>query len=229
MIKVLHNKKFTGRFKPLNQKDFKTKVVADLGYPISPRNRRLTLECIDCTKEFDTDLSQAKRTGRCKSCSNRKNNIEHGMTNHAMFSVWNSMMYRCNNKKSSSYKNYGAIGIQVSKEFRDVKTFISYVEHLPNYGKHKVELDRVDNSIGYRRGNLRWTTRSIQTCNSRILRSTNTSGYRGVSKKDGKWVARIGINNKSIHIGTFDAAKLAGRAYDEYVTKHKLNHTVNGV
>lgn len=59
-----------------------------------------------------------------------------------------------------------------------------------------------------RKSNLRVATKSQN--NSNIKRkSNNTSGYTGVKyeKRSGKWKAQISINNKRIHLGTFDCVE----------------------
>lgn len=50
---------------------------------------------------------------------------------------------------------------------------------------------------------------------SRILRKTNTSGYRGIAKGGkGNWYAHIRTGKRNIHLGTFSSAEEAARAYD---------------
>ena len=46
--------------------------------------------------------------------------------------------------------------------------------------------------------------------------ANNTSGFKGVDRKKraGKWCARIMINQKAIHLGTFGTAQEAADAYD---------------
>jgi hypothetical protein len=66
------------------------------------------------------------------------------------------------------------------------------------------------------RENLRLSTSSQNKIN-RPLQSNNTSGYRGVdySKRHNKWTARIKINGKYTHIGSYESAELAAAAYDK--------------
>ncbi|GAB4486532.1 MAG: hypothetical protein OHK0019_00360 [Saprospiraceae bacterium] len=65
---------------------------------------------------------------------------------------------------------------------------------------------------------------------SLVLRSSNTSGFRGVSfdKKGGKWCAIVGHERKLIRLGKFDNPEDAARAYDTkareiYGERAKLN------
>ena len=58
---------------------------------------------------------------------------------------------------------------------------------------------------------------------SRMLRKTNTSGYRGVTqiKRSGKWQASYRHGKKLLHLGTYDTAEDAARAYDQAVIRLK--------
>lgn len=42
----------------------------------------------------------------------------------------------------------------------------------------------------------------------------NTSGYKGVIRSDGRWVAQIKLNGRSRCLGRFDDVVEAARAYD---------------
>jgi len=74
--------------------------------------------------------------------------------------------------------------------------------------------DALDN----RRSNLRLATNSENQFN-RDLPAHNSTGYKGVyratpgSRKP--WQAAITINRRKCHLGTFDTAQEAARAYDE--------------
>lgn len=69
--------------------------------------------------------------------------------------------------------------------------------------------DRGDNRIC----NLRDVTGAVNVQNMRVPRKRNLSGYLGVYASQGKWVARIQINRKTIHIGCFDDPEKAHHAY----------------
>lgn len=77
--------------------------------------------------------------------------------------------------------------------------------------------DAMDN----RRDNLRFGTRS-QNCANQKIRSTNKSGFKGVnfSKEHQKWVARISVNFRRIHLGYFSTAEKAALAYNTAAQKH---------
>ena len=72
-----------------------------------------------------------------------------------------------------------------------------------------INRDPLDN----RRANLRPATRTQQLGNTG-LRSTNTSGYRGVSRtRSGRWGAWIRMHGRSVNLGTFDTPEQASAAY----------------
>ena len=70
--------------------------------------------------------------------------------------------------------------------------------------------------------NLREATRSQNQHNTGI-QCNNSSGYKGVYWKKGinKWVARIMLNNVSMHLGCFSTPE---EAYEVYVSASKKFH-----
>ena len=78
----------------------------------------------------------------------------------------------------------------------------------------KVDVDHINgNRRDNRRCNIRICTRAQNMCNREKL-SNNTSGYKGVSLKDGsRWCAQIKINGRKKHIGCFDTPEQAHAAY----------------
>lgn len=138
------------------------------------------------------------------------------------------MKARCKGSTSHNKKYYTDKGITVCDEWvNDFPAFKAWA--LQNGYNDTLSIDRKDNNSGYSESNCRWSTQSTQVENTRILKSTNTSGYRGVSKNGSKWRARIQVDGKEKSLGTFDNILDAAKAYDSYILENNLNNTINGV
>jgi hypothetical protein len=75
------------------------------------------------------------------------------------------------------------------------------------------EIDHKDgDKTNNRWDNLREATRPQNLWN-RGWNSNNTSGYRGVRLRDGRWHAEIRVNNKVYRLGKFSTPEEASRAY----------------
>lgn len=204
-------------------------LLEDLGmlYPTetSKRKSRFGLYKCHCGNEFKTIISGVN-SRHTKSCGCEKGNKKHNLHNHRLYGTWYMMMQRCNNPKHKYYKDYGGRGIKICSEWLDINNFIN--DMYPTF-KDGLSIDRIDGNGNYEPNNCRWVTQTIQTRNTRKLRNTNKSGYRGVSyfKRDDKWKAQIRVDSKVINLGCFKDKIDAAKAYDNYVIDNKLEHTLN--
>jgi hypothetical protein len=97
------------------------------------------------------------------------------------------MIRRCENPKSSYYRDYGGRGIQVCDRWRaSVLAFIDDMGKCPD----GMELDRVDNDGNYEPGNCRWATRLTQVRNRRNTRHLTV---HGVTRPMAEWAEQSGI------------------------------------
>jgi len=99
---------------------------------------------------------------------------------------------------------------------KDGRTCIKMHREILSLSKNDgIFVDHINNiPLDNRKHNLRKCSKSENQHNS-CIRKNNTSGYKGVrlQKRTGKWTARITVNWKEIHIGTFETPELAHAAY----------------
>lgn len=88
--------------------------------------------------------------------------MTHGMAGTPIYQIWASMIQRCTNSKDKDYKDYGARGITVCKEWLKFEAFFSDMGHRPE-GR---SLDRRENDKGYSKDNCRWAT-AVEQANNR--------------------------------------------------------------
>lgn len=94
-----------------------------------------------------------------------KTRCMHGMSHLPEYRIWVQMKQRCFNPNNPSFKNYGGRWISVGDEFLDFTKFMAFVGSRPSTNH---TLERIDNSLGYRRGNVKWATRLDQSNNRRM-------------------------------------------------------------
>ena len=216
------------------EKDMTPILLKDLGmrFPTenSKKKRRYGLyQCQYCGKEFEAQI-QSIKNGHTKSCGcqAKTNRKTHGLRQHRLYKTWDNMKNRCYNPKNKAYKEYGGRGIQICNRWLDINNFIE--DMYPSYSEG-LSLDRIDVGGNYTTDNCRWATDEVQNRNTRELRITNTSGYRGVywHKRDNIWRVQITVENKLIHLGSYKTAIEGAKAYETYVRLNKLEHNFTPV
>lgn len=127
---------------------------------------------------------------------------------------YRSMKQRCLNQNAREYPQYGGRGIKICDRWLDDNGFENFLEDL---GKRPAgtTLDRKDVNGDYDPTNCRWSNWNIQNHNQRT-RSTNKSGFRGVSleKRSNKWIATIWQNYVMQFLGLHETPEQAALAYD---------------
>ena len=212
------------------------KLIEDLGMllpneRVSKKRRYGIYECPFCKVHFKTvtaDVKNGKST-KCLSCARKvSTNAKHNDSKTRLYNIWCSIIGRVENKKNKDYEDYGGRGVTICDEWRNnYPSFKKWA--LQNGYSNSLKIDRIDNDKGYSPDNCRWTTQTIQSRNTRRLRSTNTSGYRGVSwhKKQQKFNSRITVDSITINLGVYDTALEAAKVRDKYITDNNLEHTLN--
>ena len=92
---------------------------------------------------------------------------------------------------------------------------VRYMHRMIMNAQRGQQIDHMDgNCLNNQRSNLRLCTHSQNQAN-RHIQINNKSGFKGVhwNTSSKKWVARIVINYKPIHLGVFDDPREAHTAY----------------
>jgi hypothetical protein len=108
------------------------------------------------------------------------------------YASWNSMLHRCYDLNSVSYKYYGARGITVCDRWRE-----SYDDFVEDMGlrPENMTLDRKDNSLGYSSDNCTWKSVEYQNRNKR---STKPRELNGEIKTLAEWARDIPITREGV-------------------------------
>lgn len=109
------------------------------------------------------------------------------------YRTWQTIKTRCSNPNHPSYSTYSSKGVKVHETWlNDFTQFLSDVGPKPSPNH---SLDRIDNTIGYEPGNVRWATASQQgrnQSNNRLLT------HDGVTQTIVAWSEQTGIGNSTI-------------------------------
>jgi len=142
----------------------------------TPHHTYWVCQCI-CgkTRSLQTYQLTSGRVTSC-GCQNPRTKLHAiGKNRKRIYSVYSSMIARCHNSKSISYRYYGEKGISVCDEWKN--SFESFVAWAENNGYNdSLSIDRIDNSKGYSPSNCRWIPLSEQSNNKSTTVSISHNG-----------------------------------------------------
>ena len=141
------------------------------------------------------------------------------------------MIRRCYNQNDTTYKNYGAKGISVCKEWREDRVKFFAWSNINGY-TDDLSIDRINSYGNYEPSNCRWVDRTTQNRNM-PRQKVGVSGVRGVSKapqfKSEHYRATITINNRSKTIGYAKTIKEAAELRNKFIDDNDLDHIKSDV
>jgi len=176
---------------------------------------------------YEGDKAMAKSTVANQPAKSQLFKVTHGLTHHPLYRVWTFMRHRCSAKSCEYYRNYGGRGISVCDEWQEFKPFYDWA--IGNGWKKGLILDREDNNGNYTPENCRFVDAKTSIANQRLIKTNNTSGYRGVSfrKDKNRYRAYMEVNGKTKWIGSFKSAKEAAVMRDCKVSEYNLGYPLN--
>lgn len=98
------------------------------------------------------------------------------------YQAYNNAKQRCLNPNNPCWRHYGGRGITMSEEIQS--SFNAFMDCVGVKPSPDLTLDRIDNSKGYERNNLRWATLSEQARNKVYGRRNRKAPRKGAALYD---------------------------------------------
>jgi hypothetical protein len=156
-------------------------------------NRRMYLCRCECGTEKPVAGQHLRRAASTSCGCDNAGPIKHGaaVTSDPLlrkaYTAWKNIKQRTDNPANEKYETYK--GRRMSHDLsRDFSAFLAEVGLPPDKA---LSIDRIDNSIGYVRGNLRWATAREQAYNTK---RTHNITYLGQTKPLKMWAEHLGIS-----------------------------------
>ncbi|WP_428743215.1 hypothetical protein [Tenacibaculum sp.] len=153
------------------------KFIKDLPKNLQPSGRYeriILVECPVCKNPFKSRPGNLlrKNSKSCKDCAN--NSIgqkvsKHKKCSHPLYFCWHDLKNRCNNQNYKHYNRYGGRGIKVCSEWEN--DFIEFYKWaIKNGWKKGLQIDRINNDLGYFPKNCRFVKPVKNVRNSTIVK-----------------------------------------------------------
>lgn len=115
--------------------------------------------------------------------------------------------YSCNG-------NYKKRGIAYCSEWELFDNFYNDMGERPQ----GTSLDRIDPTKNYYKENCRWSTILEQALNKRVYKRIKSTLPGTRKRNSGRWSSQITINNKKIHLGTYETEQ---EAHERFLQERK--------
>lgn len=194
------------------------------------RNTEVLCRC-QCGKTTIVQATHLLR-GNVQSCGCHKSfvtgsrNRKHGFAKRQKtskeYSTWVDMKKRCSDPNNTVY---GAKGVSVCDEWE--ADFLNFLRDMGPCPGKSYSIERLDNDLGYSKGNCIWADRSTQSAH-RTRQCNNISGGIGVfwSNRESKWTTRVGWKGKRKE-KKFTSKSEAFFYRDAFIMYNNLPHTLN--
>ena len=197
----LRNELYRKRIEDVDLTGLKKNYLEVLEFDRYENSRRYwKCKCLLCGKEGFSVSTASINNGSVQSCGclreiNLSKKIKkHGLTKTKLHATWLNMKRRCYSEKDKHYKDYGARGIKVCKEWLD--DFCNFRDWAYANGySDELSIDRIDVNKDYEPSNCRWVDAITQANNKRNSRFLT---YNNETLTIAEWSRKTGIHPATI-------------------------------
>ena len=189
-------------YEDLTRRRFGRLVVVSREMRALPSGKRMGVWLCRCdcgTEKTITTDNLVRGTTRSCGCLHKDVVTKHGLSLDPLYQTWNKIWHRVNNPHDKDYRWYGGRGIVMDPEWAEnFSSFRSWV--LDNLGPKPSQthsMDRLENDLGYLKGNLRWATPVVQQNNKR---SNRLITWNGETLNLTQWCSRLGLNYNAVRM-----------------------------
>lgn len=153
---------------------------------------RLSVYRCQCGALFETRPFYID-SGHTASCGCAKLKLKHGLYKSGAYKSWIKMKGRCKDVHNSKFEFYASMS-------HDLDLLENFMEFYGEVGDRPRghSIDRIDNSIGYVRGNLRWATKKQQSLNTKNSYGVIIKGvYFDNPEEAGK---ALGVSTNTVYV-----------------------------
>lgn len=115
------------------------------------------------------------------------------MARSTEYMAWANIKARCFNPATPNFKDYGGRGVSMASEWRD--DFAAFLAHVGKKPSAAHTIERINNSLGYVPGNVRWATQAEQAVNMRSNHYVEIDGHKMTI---GQWARKYGLHQSTV-------------------------------
>ena len=165
------------------------------------KRRQAMFKCV-CGNNFIAQVYKVK-TFETQSCgclhkkATSEANSRHNLKNHKLYGVWSSMKARCYNPNTTQFKDYGAKGVIVCKEWQD--SFLPFFRWaMENGWTEGLQLDKDIKGTGliYSPNGCIFVTPKL---NSNKRSTSRYITFDGQTKTVSEWATHFNISLKNLY------------------------------
>ena len=152
----------------------------------------------DCGNETIVCLTHLKNehTKSCGCIRYEPNRAIHNLRKHRIYKIWAGIKTRCLNKNSIAYKDYGARGISICKEWEsNILPFYNWA--IANGYNDNLSIERIDVNGNYEPSNCKWIPKPEQSKNRR---SNHLITYNNETHTIADWATNLNINYGKLYL-----------------------------